>query len=114
MEEQGTAEQRRTDGKVVAKKKRSLNDCLAIERTVMANERTLLAYIRTALAVLVVAVTIIKFFQSQGMNILGYILMVIGVICLTAGLMRFTEMWHKLNELGRCKETNPDFDGDDD
>lgn len=81
---------------------RSLNDCLAVERTVMSNERTLLAYVRTSLAVLVVAVTIIKFFTSQGMVILGYVLLVIGVVCITFGLMRFTEMYHKLKQLGKC------------
>ena len=83
-------------------KARSLNDCLALERTVMSNERTLLAYVRTALAVLVVGVTIIKFFQSQGMLILGWTLLGMGVICLTLGLMRFTNMWHRLNNMGRC------------
>lgn len=81
---------------------RSLNDCLAIERTVLANERTFLAYLRTSLAVLVVAVTIIKFFQSQGMIIVGYCLLVVGVLCLTVGLWRFTDIYHKINDLGRC------------
>jgi len=81
---------------------RSIADCLAIERTVMANERTLLAYFRSSLAVLVVGVTIIKFFASQGMVILGYLLLVVGVACITIGLMRFTEMYHRISELGRC------------
>lgn len=84
----------------------SVSDCLAVERTVMANERTLLAYVRTSLGVLVVAITVIKFFQSQGMVILGYLLLVTGIVCATIGLMRFTEMMHRLNELGRC-DTNP-------
>lgn len=86
---------------------RSLNDCLAIERTVLANERTMLAYMRTALAVLVVAVTIIKFFTSQGMIILGYVLLVIGVLCITLGLWRFTEINQRINELGRCDKLKP-------
>ena len=93
---------------------RSLNDCLAVERTVMSNERTLLAYVRTALAILVVGVTIIKFFTSQGMTILAYSLIAGGVICLTIGFMRFTEMWHKLNVLGRCKDRPASYDEDDD
>lgn len=84
-------------------KARTLNDCMAVERTILSNERTLLAYIRTALAILVVAVTIIKLFTSQGMLILGYALIVAGVVCLTLGLMRFTEMYNKINDLGRCK-----------
>ena len=89
---------------------RSLNDCLALERTVMSNERTMLAYVRTALALLVVGVTIIKFFQSQGMLMLGYGLMALGVICLSVGGMRFTEMWHRLNEMGRCKDRKWEVD----
>lgn len=93
---------------------RSLNDCMAVERTVLANERTLLAYVRTSLAVLVVAVTIIKFFASQGMLILGYVLIVLGVGCLTVGLMRFTEMSNKINSLGRCKDKHALADSDDD
>lgn len=80
----------------------SLNDCMAVERTIMSNERTLLAYIRTSLAILVVAVTIIKFFASQGMIILGYVLLLVGVVCVTLGLMRFTETYQKLKVLGRC------------
>lgn len=89
----------------------SINDCMAVERTIMANERTLLAYVRTSLAILVVAVTIIKFFTSQGMVILGYSLLLVGVVCMTFGLMRFTEMYNKLKQVGRCTE---DFIGGDD
>ncbi len=92
----------------IAKESRSIADCLAVERTVMANERTLLAYVRTALAVLVVAVTIIKFFSSQGMVILGYCLLFVGIVCVTIGLMRFSEMYHRLSELGRCKSDGSD------
>ena len=95
-------------------KARTLNDCMAVERTVLANERTLLAYIRTSLAVLVVAVTAIKFFTSQGMLILGYALIVAGVICLTLGLMRFTEMYNRINDLGRCKTAPSAKDTDED
>jgi len=102
------------DDHVEKNRARNLNDCLAVERTVMSNERTLLAYVRTALAILVVGVTIIKFFTSQGMIILAYSLIAGGVVCLTIGFMRFTEMWHKLNELGRCKDRPASFDEDDD
>lgn len=97
-----------------AKKPRSIRDCMAVERTIMSNERTLLAYVRTALAVLVVAVTVIKFFDSQGMVILGYVLLVIGVACVTIGLMRFTEMYHRLAELGRCDDDDADSGNDAD
>lgn len=92
----------------ISKKPLSITDCMAVERTIMSNERTLLAYVRTSLAILVVAVTIIKFFGSQGMVILGYVLLVIGIVCVTIGLMRFTEMYHRLIELGRCDGDSSD------
>jgi putative membrane protein len=77
----------------------SVNDVLSLERTAMANERTMLAYVRTSLAILVVGVTIIKFFASQGMIILGWGLLIAGVAVLTFGLMRFHDIWQKLRQM---------------
>ena len=78
---------------------RPLSDHLAVERTAMANERTLLAYVRTSLAILAIAVTVIKFFNSQGMHMLGYVLIPGGVACFTIGLMRYNENRQKLKQL---------------
>lgn len=83
--------------------KPSVSDCLAMERSHMANERTLLAYIRTAMAMAVVGATALKFFVGTGMMILGYTMLAAGVICFTAGLMRFTETMNRLSELASCK-----------
>lgn len=112
MAEKVKAEHEKPGPIQVAPQARSLNDCLALERTQLANERTLLAYIRTSLAVLVVGVTIIKFFSSQGMLILGYSLLAIGIGCVTIGLMRFTDMMHKLNELNQCGNPSAIIDED--
>lgn len=49
----------------------TLNDRLAIDRTVLASERTLLAYGRTALAMLIIGGSAIKFFDSAWMVALG-------------------------------------------
>lgn len=49
----------------------TLNDHLAIDRTVLANERTLLAYARTALAMLIIGGSAVKFFDSAWMLLLG-------------------------------------------
>jgi putative membrane protein len=68
-----------------------LTDWLAVERTHLANERTLLAYIRTSLALLAAAVTLLKFFTSNGMHMLGYVLLPIGVGTLVVGLMKYHE-----------------------
>lgn len=49
----------------------TLNDHLAIDRTVLSNERTLLAYGRTALAMVIIGGSAIKFFSSPWMILLG-------------------------------------------
>jgi putative membrane protein len=42
-----------------------LRDCLAAERTRLANERTLLAYLRCALILFMAAITILKLFEGD-------------------------------------------------
>lgn len=77
----------------------SLSDELAVERTLMANERTLLAYIRTSLALLAASITLLKFFTSNGMHMLGYILLPIGVGALVLGLMNFHDAKIRVAEM---------------
>jgi len=74
----------------------TLNDHLAIDRTVLANERTLLAYGRTALAMLIIGGSAIKFFQSGWMVALG-IPFLIGAGAVTAvGLRSYARVRHQL------------------
>jgi putative membrane protein len=77
----------------------SLTDELAVERTFMANERTLLAYIRTSLALLAAAITLLKFFTSNGMHMLGYILLPMGVGALVMGLMSHHDVRIRVHEM---------------
>lgn len=79
----------------------SLSDRLAVERTAMANERTLLAYIRTSLALLAAGFTILKFFTSNGMHMLGYLLIPAGVVTLMVGLMNYSEVRARLSAMLR-------------
>ncbi len=69
-----------------------LRDHLALDRTIMANERTLLAYIRTALAVLVVGASLIKFFKAEVYEIIGWVLLPIGIGVIVLGTIRYREM----------------------
>jgi len=49
----------------------TLNDHLAIDRTVLANERTILAYGRTALAMFIIGGSAIKFFSPLAAVLIG-------------------------------------------
>ena len=81
-----------------------LTDELAVERTLLANERTLLAYVRTSLALIAGALTLLKFFTSNGMHMLGYTLLPIGVATLAYGMMTFHEV--KLRVAGHVANTH--------
>ena len=70
----------------------SLNDYLAIDRTVMANERTVLAYARTALALAVVGGTCIKFFDALWMEIVGTLFLIAGAIVAVRGGQRYVQI----------------------
>lgn len=69
----------------------SLNDYLAIDRTILANERTLLAYGRTALALLIVGGTAIQFIDSAAMTALGWLFVILAGVVALAGAWRY---WH--------------------
>ncbi|GIK19803.1 MAG: DUF202 domain-containing protein [Leptolyngbya sp. PLA2] len=67
----------------------TLNDHLAIDRTVLSNERTLLAYGRTALAMLIIGGSCIKFFDSVWMQALGVPFVAGGVVVMGWGWRRY-------------------------
>ena len=70
----------------------TLNDYLAIDRTVLANERTLLSYTRTALTMLVIGGTCIKFFDSIWIEIVGLIFLAGALGTFIIGWRRFLRM----------------------
>jgi len=67
----------------------SLNDYLAIDRTVLANERTLLSYSRTALTMLVIGGSCLKFLE----DVIWF--EVVGVAFLLAALGTFILGWRR-------------------
>lgn len=69
--------------------KLTLNDYLAIDRTVLANERTALAYARTALAMAVVGGSCIKFFEATWIRVLGGAFIVLGALIAARGWRRY-------------------------
>jgi len=66
-----------------------LREYLAIERTKLANETTLLAYIRTGLYFLVAGSTIGYLVITEFWKIVGTPLIVIGVIIMLFGVVRY-------------------------
>lgn len=66
-----------------------LREYLAIERTRLANETTLLAYIRTGLYFLVAGSTLGHIVESAFWNIAGPPLIVVGLIIMLLGLIRY-------------------------
>ncbi|MBC8105415.1 MAG: DUF202 domain-containing protein [Anaerolineae bacterium] len=70
----------------------TLNDYLAIDRTVLANERTLLSYTRTALTLLVIGGTALKFFDSLWMEIVGVMFMLAALATFIIGWRRYQHM----------------------
>ncbi len=67
----------------------SLNDYLAIDRTILSNERTLLAYGRTALAQVIIGGSCLKFFDSFMLNVIGWAFLVAAVVTMAIGWRRY-------------------------
>lgn len=72
----------------------TLNDYLAIDRTILANERTLLSYGRTALAQVIVGGGAVKLFSSPLLTLLG-------VAFLTGGVATMLIGWHRYRHTDR-------------
>lgn len=67
----------------------SLADYLAIERTKLANERTLLAYTRSSLYLFLGGIAFIQLQGYEHMRWLGYLSIVLSVLIIAIGLLRF-------------------------
>jgi inner membrane protein YidH len=75
-----------------------LREHLAIERTKLANERTLLTYIRTALYFLVAGSTLGHFVDTTFWRLMGLPLMILSVIIIIFGIVRFFNVKKTINE----------------
>lgn len=67
----------------------TLNDYLAIDRTILSNERTLLSYGRTALAQVIIGGSCLKFFDSFTLKIIGWLFLLAALITMTIGWRRY-------------------------
>ncbi len=66
-----------------------VRDRLARQRTEMANERTLLSYVRTAMGFFIVGVPAVWWLELPGVQLLGVVSLVTGVLFLGVGVWRF-------------------------
>ncbi len=69
-----------------------LRDHLAMERTKLANERTLLSYIRTSLYLLLGGLALIGLKEISDLKIIGYISVLMSVVFLFIGLLRYFQL----------------------
>ncbi len=73
-----------------------LRDYLALERTRLANERTLFAFIRTSLYMLLAGIAIVQLEGLEPIKLLGYLLLILCVVTLIFGVIRFVHFRKKL------------------
>lgn len=85
----------------------TLNDYLAIDRTVLANERTLLSYTRTALTLLVIGGSALKFFDQLWMEVIGVFFMLAAIGTFIIGWRRYQRMRAYVGAALEQRETDP-------
>lgn len=67
----------------------TLNDYLAIDRTILSNERTLLSYARTALAQVIIGGSLLMFFDSLALIVIGWLFLAIAIVIMAIGWRRY-------------------------
>ena len=77
-----------------------LRDCLALERTSLANERTFFAYARTAIMVLITGVSAFKLFPGILIIFIGgLIAVVLSVVLFFIGLKKYLRRYRSLSTM---------------
>ena len=75
----------------------NLRECLALERTTLANERTFLSYARTAVMAFITGITVFKLFPDiLIVFILGWGAILISVILFFIGLKKYIARFRAL------------------
>jgi putative membrane protein len=77
--------------KIQEKKNAEIRDLMATQRTIFANERTLMAYLRTAMTVSVGGFVAIKFSDDLYLEVIGIILIPIGIILAIYSFIRYRQ-----------------------
>jgi putative membrane protein len=76
----------------------SLNDQLAIERTIMANDRTLLSFIRTTLYFVVAGLTLTQFISVKYSVLLQLVFFMLAVFTLSMGLYKYRQQLERIRQ----------------
>ena len=76
-----------------------LRDFLATDRTRLANQNTLLSYIRTSLTMLVAGLSMIRFFESRVIAVIGAALLPIAMATIIVGYVRYRRMRLSLSRI---------------
>lgn len=69
-----------------------LRDYLAIDRTLLANETSFMSYVRTSLTLIAAGATLIKFFDSEYMQALGWGFVAVGGWLSVHGYNRYRQV----------------------
>lgn len=78
----------------------NLQECLALERTTLANERTFLSYARTAIMVFITGVTVFKLFPDMLIIfVMGWVAVVVSTILFFVGLGKYMRRFGSLSRL---------------
>ena len=78
----------------------NLQECLALERTTLANERTFLSYARTAIMVFITGVTVFKLFPDMlVIFVMGWGAVVFSTILFFVGLSKYMRRFSSLSRL---------------
>ncbi len=77
----------------------SLNDQLAIERTLMANDRTLLSFIRTALYFVVAGLTLTQLVSLRYGFLLQALFFALAIITLSLGVHKYRQQLLRIRHI---------------
>ena len=78
----------------------NLQECLALERTTLANERTFLSYSRTSIMIFITGLSVFEFFQGMiVIYVLGWVAIVISTILFFVGLNKYVRRFGSLSHL---------------
>ena len=85
-----------------------LRECVALERTTLANERTFLSYARTAVMVFITGITVFKLFPDNLIIfILGWCAVLVSTILFFVGLKKYTRRFHSITIMeSKCSAHN--------
>jgi len=74
-----------------------LRECLALERTTLANERTFLSYARTAVMVFITGVTVYKLFPDNLIIFISaWCALLVSTILFFVGLKKYTRRFRSI------------------